>query len=210
MRKVGDYIRDARIALRLSREKLGEKTKIKLHFIDAIEKENWEALPPFPVVTGFVKSLAHALDLDEREAVAILRRDYPIKPISITPKPDVETKFVWGPKKTFLVGVGVVVFLVAGYLGFQYRKFSSPPKLIVSEPVEGQVVKAGEIQVAGLTDVDATIKVNNQPALVTEGGEWKTDIEVDKNTNSITVEALSRSGKKTVVNRKIQVQFKLP
>ncbi len=208
MRKVGDYIRGARVEQKLSREKLAEKTKIKLQFIEAVEKEDWEALPPFPVVTGFVKSIAHALELDERETVAILRRDYPIKPVNISPKPDVETKFVWSPKKTFLLGVGIVVFLVAGYLGFQYKKFSSAPKLVVSEPAEGQVVKAGEIRVAGLTDTDVTIKVNNQPALVTDKGEWAENIEVDKNTSTITIEALSRSGKRTIVNRKIQVQSK--
>lgn len=208
MRKVGDYIRSARVEQKLSREKLAEKTKIKLQFIEAVEKEDWEALPPFPVVTGFVKSIAHALELDERETVAILRRDYPIKPVSISPRPDVETKFLWSPKKTFLLGVGIVVFLVAGYLGFQYKKFSSPPNLVVREPAEGQVVKAGEIHVSGSTDADVTIKVNNQPALVTDKGEWTEDIEVDKNTNTITIEALSRSGKRTIVNRKIQVQSK--
>jgi len=206
MRKIGDFIKDARLAKRLSRKDLGEKTKIKQSFIEAIEKEEWEKLPPFPVVMGFVKSISHFLDIDDRETIAILKRDYPIKPVVISPKPDVETRFVWSPRKTFLVGVAIIVFLVAGYLGFQYKKFLSPPNLMVNEPKEGQNIKVGETHVAGTTDPDASIKVNNQPALVSDKGDWETDIDVDKNTTTIVVESLSRSGKKTIVNRKIQVQ----
>lgn len=208
MRKVGEYIRDARLKKRLSKEELGEATKIRQSFIDAIEKENWEKLPAFPVVLGFVKSISHFLDIDERETIAILRRDYPIKPVVVNPKPDIETKLVWSPRKTFLVGVGVIVLLITGYLGFQYRKFQSSPNLKVSEPTEGQIVKVGEVHVAGTTDPDVTIKINNQPALVSDQGEFGENIEVDKNTTTIIIEALSRSGKMTTINRRIQVVLK--
>ncbi|HEX6976963.1 MAG TPA: helix-turn-helix domain-containing protein [Patescibacteria group bacterium] len=208
MRKFSDFLIEARRGKGLKVSDVSEMTKIKMQFITAIENEDWEKLPPFPVVVGFVKSIAHFLNINEREAVALLRRDYPIKPVVVAPKPDMETKFVWSPRKTFATGVILIVLVVAGYLGLSYRKFSSPPRLVVSEPKEGQTVTIGTLKVLGTTDVDATVKVNNQPALVSDQGDWSTDISVDKNTTSLTIEALSRSGKTTTINRKIQVQSK--
>ncbi len=206
MRKFSEFLTEARRDRGLKVSDVSDMTKIKRQFITAIENEDWEHLPHFPVVVGFVKSIAHFLNINEREAVALLRRDYPIKPVVVNPKPDVETKFVWSPRKTFVAGVILVVLVVATYLGFQYKKFSSPPSLEVREPKERQMVKVGSLKVLGTTDVDATVKVNNQPALVDEKGDWRTDISVDKNTTDLTVVALSRSGKTTTIDRKIQVQ----
>ena len=120
------------------------------------------------MVSGFVGSIAGALKIDKRELVARLRRDYPPKKLRINPKPDVSDKFVWGPRLTFITGVGVVLLLVLSYLFFQYIRFISPPPLKVEKPQEGQVVAEPILEVLGSTDPEAVIRVNNQPVLVVE------------------------------------------
>jgi len=203
MKTIGGAIKEARTRKKYSLSKLENVTKIKKDFISALEKEDWGHLPEFPVLSGFVKSIAGALGVGEKSLLALLRRDYPPKALSINPKPDVSDKFVWSPKLTFAVGVGIVMVLVLGYLGIQYKKFISPPSLNVLEPKEEQVVKERRVKVVGKTDGDAIIKINNQPVLLDSEGNFEAEIEIFEGTNEIVVKAQSRAGKETVVRRKI-------
>ena len=207
MKTIGKLLKEARVRRRYSLDKVERETKIKKEFVDAIEKENWKVLPEYPVVVGFVKNLASSLKINESQAMAFLRRDYPPQKLSINPKPDVSKEFVWSPKLTFLVGVGAVLAVILGYLVFQYVRFVSPPELIVNEPTEGQVIDSRFLTVAGKTDTDATIRVNNQPVLINENGEFTTEIEISETTGEIEVKATSRSGKETVIRRNIKPEL---
>ncbi|QQG41995.1 MAG: helix-turn-helix domain-containing protein [Candidatus Woesebacteria bacterium] len=205
MNTIGQIIKNARVVKEYSLSRLEEITKIKKGFISSIEEENWEELPPFPTVLGFVKSIAGALEVDERTAVATLKRDYPPKKLRINPKPDVSRKFVWSPKLTFIIGVGLVFTVIFGYLAFQYTRFISPPALSVDSPVEDQIVSGNNVLVFGNTDVDVKITVNNQPVLVDNDGKFSVSMEVVPDTKEIVIQAVSRSGKMNEVRRKILV-----
>jgi cytoskeletal protein RodZ len=206
MKTIGQIIAAARISKKLSFRKLEETTKIKSVFIKAVETEKWEALPSFPTVLGFVKSLSGALEVNEKMAIAVLKRDYPPRKININPKPDVSSRFVWSPKLTFAVGIGTVVLVVLGYLGFQYAKFISPPNLTIGSPKEDQIVNGDSVLVFGSTDPDAKITVNNQPVLTDADGKFSVSLEVVQTTKEIDIIAVSRSGKINEVKRKIEVQ----
>ncbi|MGB6839208.1 MAG: hypothetical protein WBE27_03010, partial [Microgenomates group bacterium] len=123
------------------------------------------------------------------------------------PKPDVSKKFRWRPRTTFIVGITIVIMMVLGYLGFQYSRFISPPKLVVDQPQEEEVVKERILIVSGKTDLDATIRINNQPVLVDEDGDFETEIEIFEGTEEIIVKAVSRSGKDAIIRRKIKPEL---
>lgn len=208
MKTIGELIREKRKEKKISRKSLVKKTKIKEEFIKAIEKEAWRELPERAVVAGFVKNIAKTLDMDQEQAVALFRRDYPPdKNLRVNPKPDVSSEFTWSPKWTFFVGVFVVVLIILGYLGFQYSNFIQPPKLILERPAETQVVTEKDLVVEGVTDQDASVLVNNQPVIVDESGNFRTQVEIYEGTEEIVVKATSRSGKETRVVRKINVEL---
>lgn len=206
MKSIGQTLKDARIKKRLSLKNLEEITKIKSYFIDLIEQERWNSLPPFPTVLGFVKSISGVIDVDEKTATAILKRDYPPKKLSINPKPDVYSKFSWSPKLTFILGIGAFLLIVLGYLGFQYYKFISPPMLKVLSPQEGQEISEGFIKVFGTTDSDSKLVINGQPVIVDDNGKFSIDLEVVLETKEVTIESISRSGKTTTISRKIVIK----
>lgn len=207
MKTIGERLKEARSSKKFSIEKLEKETKIKGEFIKAIERQEWEKLPDFPVVQGFVKSIAQTLGVDEKGAAALLRRDYPPRELKVNPDPDVSDKFTWSPRLTFFVGIAVVTIAILSYLGYEYYQFLSPPSLKVSTPVENQVVEDATLEVAGETEADVTLRVNNQPVLVEEDGDFTTVIEISSQTEEIIVRAISRSGKETVVRRKIVPQL---
>lgn len=200
---IGEYIALARKNKFKSLSDVEKGTRIKKDFLISLEAEEWEKLPEYPVVSGFVKSIAHFLDADVDKAAALLRRDYPPKVLSMNPKPDVSKQFVWSPKLTFIAGVIAVIIIVLSYLGFQYYKFSSPPSLEVYSPKEDQEVD-NPLSVSGKTDPDAVVIVNNQSAVVSSDGLFETDINVTENLSEVNVSARSRAGRETVIIRKVK------
>jgi cytoskeletal protein RodZ len=204
MRTIGKLIADYRVNKRYSHTVLADKTKIRKEFILHIEKEEWDKLPEYPVIKGFVRNLAGALSIDPEQALAMLRRDYPPKAMNlkVNPKPDLSKKFIWNPKLTFLTGVIIVVIAFFTYLAYQYTNFIRPPSLVVEYPGESEVVDTRRLNVYGRTDNEVTSTVNSQPTVVRDG-EFNTVIEIYEETEEVVVVAKSRSGKETVVRRKI-------
>ena len=206
MNTVGQILKEARLNQSVSLSDLEKTTKIKKDFIIKIENEDWEHLPEFPVVSGFVKNIANALDLSVDNVNAILRRDYPPKKLRINPKPDISSKFTWSPKLTFAIGVSFLVLIVLGYLGIQYRKFSTPPDLMISSPKQNEITTQNKIKVSGKTTTDAIVTVNNQPITLDQDGAFITEIEITKETKNLVFKAISRSGKVTEKNVSIAVE----
>ncbi len=205
MNTIGQVLKESRLSQNISLNKLENLTKIKADFIEKIENEEWDNLPEFPVVSGFVKNISSVLNLSVDNVNAILRRDYPPKKLIINPKPDVQSKFVWSPKLTFALGVSLLVFIVLGYLLFEYNKFMASPELTINSPKENQQVMQGELVVEGKTSTDVILTVNNQLVTLDQDGNFKTKVEISTATKSLIFKAISRSGKETVIDRKILV-----
>ena len=203
MKSIGPTIKEARLRKKISLAHLENETKIKKDFLIAIEGENWAILPDLPVVTGFIKNIASVLSLNESQLTAMLRRDYPPKKLAINPRPDVSDRFTWTPRFTFFAAAGAIFVFILGYLIFQYKSFVTPPVLSVSRPKEGAIVTTGTVRVEGETDPNATVKVNNQPVLVADDGNFSVDIEIYEGTGEIVVVATSRTGRETTVRRTI-------
>ena len=203
MKTIGELIKKERVKKRSSRARLEKVTKIRKDYISAIEEEDWDKLPERPVVAGFVNSIAQALNIERKQASALFRRDYPPKKLRVSPKPDILNKFVWSPRLTFLVGIVAVIIVILSYLTIQYTRFIQPPVLEVTTPSEGQIIKENIIRVTGTTDPDASVVINNQPVIIEEYGSFLAEIEIFQETYEIVITAKSRSGKETVIRRKI-------
>ena len=68
MRKktIGEVLRLARINQGLSLEELQEKTEIQLHFLEAMEADDFDQLPSTFYARSFLRKYAWAVELDER------------------------------------------------------------------------------------------------------------------------------------------------
>lgn len=207
MKTASEVIKEARLRKKISLARLGDETKIKKEFLEAIESGEWNKLPDLPVLTGFVKNIADFLGIGQSRLVAMLRRDYPPQKLSVNPSPDVAEAFTWTPKLTFYVGAAIIGVFILGYLTFQYAHFVRPPSLSVAVPLEGATVSTPQVKVEGKTDPDTTVKVNNQPIFVNEDGSFSAEIQVYEGTGEIIITAISRTGKETTVRRTIKPEL---
>lgn len=210
MKTIGVVLKEARIRKKYSIEKVSVETKIRTEFLKAIEAEDWSKLPDYSVVSGFVKSIADFLGIGVDFASAVLRRDYPPRSFQVNPKPDLEdrVKLSWSPRLTFFLGVFLIFLVLGGYLLFQYKKFISPPFLLIREPVEGAMYTANSVNVTGKTDPEATVTVNGQPVLLSNDGSFSTELDVLPGDQKINIKSSSRSGRVTTISRTIQVAEK--
>ena len=205
---IGRFLKEGRIKKKYSKEKLGEITKIKIDFIDAIEQEIWHKLPERPVVAGFIKNISTTLGINQKQAIALFRRDYPPSILKINPKPDVTNKLLLSPRFTFIIATIMVVVAISTYLLFQYISFMKPPQVEIFAPRENQEITLNKVIVEGSTDPEASVSVNNQPTIVGKDGKFTVEIEIFGGTEEIIVSAKSRSGKESVISRKINVDLK--
>jgi len=205
MKKLGSYLKEARVKKKLTLKDLESETKIKKTFLGLIEKGVWEELPEYHTTLGFVKTVAKSLNLPEENTVALLRRDYPMEKSKglLHPKPDVKLKVSFSPKLATVFFSAMLIFLLVAYLGYQYILYISPPKLSVDVPAEGQEIFVGETEVSGKTDPDVTLSINEQRFLIDENGEFFGRLGVNENTKEIVFTARSRYGKETIVTRNI-------
>lgn len=204
MTTVGELLGQARRKKKISIRALSRTTRIKEGFLRAIEAGAWQNLPDFAVTAGFVRNFAQSVGVAADFAQALLRRDYPQRTESAKPlELKLEPRF-WTPKTTLFVVTGLTVLILAGYLVRQYLIFTAAPPLQIFQPQQNQEVQGQEVEVRGRTSPQATVRVNNQPVLVDENGNFQTQVILGGDqTSIIIVRSESRGGKTT--ERQIQV-----
>ena len=210
MLTIGNFLRRERVSSKTSLEELERKTRIRKEILELIETERWDKLPEYPVVLGFVKNISKALKVDINKSVALLRRDYPPKVISLKrqitpPSLDAKKRLIWNPKTTF-VSLSVLVFvLVLFYIFYQLKLFLTPPFLEVYSPQENQTLSDKEIELRGKASKQSTVEVNGVYVELSRDGSFVIKLSLKEGEQVISVKARSRSGKTTEVNRKVFV-----
>lgn len=74
---LGALLRSERENRGLSHEQVAQITRLRKRFLEALENEEWENLPPSVFVKGFIKSYAKALGLDEGKLLDLYKSTVP-------------------------------------------------------------------------------------------------------------------------------------
>lgn len=211
MIRVGDTLQETRTKKGLTLEQVAKATKIRVSFLQALEKGEYDKLPGPNYAHGFVKNYLEFLELPVREYVARFRREYDeneqrkLVPQGLVGKENISLKKI-SIRQMFWLG-GVVIVALFAYLLFQYRAAFWSPMLTVATPQDHAVVTGQLVEVKGATDTEAAVTVNNLPAYVDSNGQFIKEIPVFPGNVTITVKAVNTFGKVTVIQRAIQVKL---
>jgi cytoskeletal protein RodZ len=133
---LGQRLRKAREAKRLSLAAVEEATRIRQQYLEALEADQYDALPGTVFLRGFVRNYALFLGLNPEEMLALLpaqpaptvaevarrsppRGDYPMMDVPLQPAPSWLSVDV-------VVGILVIVALVAFVGWVVYRQYLGP------------------------------------------------------------------------------------
>ncbi|HSW98039.1 MAG TPA: helix-turn-helix domain-containing protein [Candidatus Saccharimonadales bacterium] len=210
MTRLGQRLKEERIAKNLTIEEVAKATKIRPQFITAIEQSNYKKLPSKAYAQGFVKNYIAFLGLPPRDSLAMFRREFnekeyvDILPESFTKRREIPLyRINW--HKTVL-GIGMIFLLLAGFLFFQYRAAIFDPSLHVSSPKENSTITDEGVSVKGSTDSNNMVTVNNYSTYVDTNGSFVKNIAVFSGKNTITIIATNRFGRKKIIERHIIVK----
>jgi cytoskeleton protein RodZ len=76
-KELGALLRNKREEMGLSYAQISEQTKLRPHFLEALENEEWDHLPSPAFVKGFIRSYARALGLSEGGLLALYQEITP-------------------------------------------------------------------------------------------------------------------------------------
>ncbi len=136
-------------------------------------------------------------EFDEREHLGVL-------PESFTrPNNSPFIRFRFGT--TGIVVILGILFIV-GFVIFQYRAAFFEPSLSVTQPAENAVLHSQNVTVAGQTDNNTTVTVNDMPVFIDANGNFRKDISLFTGNATITIKVINSFGKKTILVRHVKVE----
>lgn len=209
MIRVGQRLRQTRIDKGLTLEDAAQATKIRPSFLSAIERGEYNKLPSSSYALGFVQNYAEYLGLPKREILALFRREFDEEKIyKVLPSGFVKDKPM--PKRSFKIHQAVIPLFVAllllgGFLLYQYRAAFFNPPLTIYTPKDG-VVATSDVTVTGKTDSNVTLTINNAPVAVEDDGTFSKIVAAFPGKSQITIRALNKFGKESLVIRKVEVK----
>lgn len=210
MIQAGQRLRSQRLKKGLTFEEISKATKIKVPFLLAIEKGEYEKLPPATYAQGFVRNYASFLGMPEKEILAIFRREYnEEKVVKVLPEGLAKREEFPLRRFRFQQTAKIIIFIfiiLLGYMLFQYRYAIINPPLKVTKPTEGSVAASQTITVEGKTDPNASLFLNNDPVTLDSNGNFKKAITVFTGKSTITIKVVNYFGRETVVERHVEVK----
>jgi cytoskeletal protein RodZ len=209
--RVGEKLYEERIRKGHSLEEISKATKIKVHFLLAIENGDYKKLPSGTYVQGFVKNYAGFLGLPEREILALFKREYneeklqKVIPEGLIRQDDFPlNKFKITQALKILPFIFIALLI---YLLFQYRSAIFNPLLKISSPIENSVISSQTVMVVGKTDPNATVYVNSELAILDKSGNFKKNINLFPGKTKIIIKSVNNFNRSTTIERHVEIKI---
>jgi hypothetical protein len=209
MKTVGEILKTARVANKLSLEDISRETRINLKYLEAIEANDFHSLPPATFTKGFMQNFAKTIGLDPQNVLAIFRRDYDADERGrIIPRGLAEpVRFsfnLFTPTTTTITLSIIFGLLIVGFFVRQIIEFQSAPVLQIDIPLE-QAQVTSPVIISGKTHPQATLTVNKQPITINDNGTFSSSITLSPGEHTLVITAVGRSGKERTIQRVIFV-----
>lgn len=209
---VGELLASARQKAGYSLTEFATKTRIRAQYLQALENNEFDALPEAVFVKAYIRNYARVLGLELKPLLAILRRDYEESAKGqLIPReflyPLIKRKQFWSPVRMMVLAVITVFLVVFAYASWQWYQLNRPPELVIQSPTEAAQV-AGKITIEGQTNPDAILVINAQPVALRADGSFITDVYFPtEGPATITARVTDKKGKVTTVQRSVVVKF---
>lgn len=200
---LGEILKQARLKKEISIGDAERKTKIKMIYLEALEKNDFTILPSNTYAKAYVRSYARFLKLPEAEILSRyhFEGEYQTKQIrsEFSPKSNLRAPiFVLTPAKLTSFIIGVVIAVFAGYLWYQVSGFAAAPMIELKSPKDSKVeIEAETIEIRGSTDPGSTLYINQQPIGIDREGVFTATIHLKSGANIIEIMSKNKLGKES-------------
>ena len=199
-RRLGDVLRDARERREIDLARAERETKIRVRYLDALERGEYQELPGSVYTKGFLRNYGRYLGLDPEELVEAYRREAgeidAERRVVVAPPtaPRTPRAFVITPGALLAVFLTILVGGFAAYLVYQFVTFARTPGLVITDPPRDLASYEGtEYTIRGETEPNSRITVEglreNPEARADAEGRFEVVVGLVPGANVITITA---------------------
>jgi len=192
----------------ISIAQLSSLTGIEEKFLEALEKKEWDLLPPDIYIQGYLKKISQILEVDFKNLWELYRLEK--RKLYLSGKEDF---FPQLEKKKRFFGINFekliwsfLILLGLAYIGINLKPLFLPPKLEVISPAFDLVAFEDKIKVEGRTNAKSVF-INGKEVPIEEG-KFSYYFPLVPGLNILKIEAKNYFGRSTIVERKIIYQEK--
>lgn len=208
---IGNRIKAARKKNKISLQIAEHETKIRAHYLEAIENNNFGELPSSHR-KGFIRRYAEYVGISDIDTNLLadteLHRD--TSSLFSPKKLHKETSWVITPKVLISILVTLLIIGFVGYVGYQVRRFAAPPTLEVTKPANESVVTEESATIEGATDAGASVFIDNLQVSVDSSGHFAYPIVLRPGLNKLSIRAVNTIKKETTKTLSILYQGTQP
>lgn len=211
MKTCGEILKAARLTQGLTLEGVEKAIKIRVKYLAALEKNEYQKLPSATYIKGFLKNYSQFLGLSPEKILALFRRQFDErKNLGLLPsglvKPLNAPFFKVNPSLIFFFSLFFLMALFFGYLYREYRSFTKPPLLMVEKPKDQEVMPGKNLEILGRTDPEVTLTLNGQIIPVGKDGTFGEKITVTEGITILNFSAKNKLGKESKLSRTVKVE----
>ena len=205
---IGTKIKSLRKRQGISLDMIAGSTHIHRKYLDAFERDAYHELPDPLYARHFLKMFVEELGGDASYFIERFDEECGTCPADVTklrmPRQRIGKRLLrqW---RSILGKLGIVALaiLLLVYIGTQIHTLLSPPNLLVDSPPDDIQTTTASIMVAGQTDREVSVRVNNEPVLTDPTGRFQKQITLTRGLNIIVIDASKKYGNANTVRRSV-------
>ena len=205
---LGERLQKIREEGKLSIDTVARDTQIQKKYLQALEQGKYSLLPGPVYVESFLKKYAEylgvsvdfVLSLYHQQEKRTLKRDYQSK---FSPTPKQLPKSLITPVLVKRLVIAIVILALMSYVGFEISKIFSPPELIVETPADYITVNDNSVEVAGQTELSATLTINGKEIFIEDDGSFSESVTLKEGVNNISVSATKEKSEANIIVRRV-------
>lgn len=183
--------------------------RINKKYLEILESGEYDKLPPGTYGGSFLREYAGFLGINNKEILNFFSQ-------SKENKTDKKNKlfvqkttrgfyFLSIPKiiKNILIIIAVVVCLF--YLSFYINRIVSAPELKVVSPDDNISLNVYSVEVSGIVDQEAELRINEELILPEASGFFKKEVDLKTGLNTVIIRAKKKYSKENTIIKKILV-----
>ena len=202
---MGGRLKEVRKKKKVSLEQAEHITRIKIKYLEALEKDDVNAFPSRIYALGFARRYGDFLGFEVEKIEEDFRtefgstRNYSLKEQrgkSIVPH------FLITPKLIITTIIFIVVAGIITYIGLSVSRLSTPPSIDIISP-NSEAVDVQQIVIEGKTQDTAVVEINGQLVTVDDSGQFSQKVELTPGVNIFEIVAKNRLGRESHKTKKI-------
>lgn len=209
-KSLGEKLRYFRKRKRVNLEQAEEETKVRIRYLDALERGAYGELPANVYTLGFLAKYADFLGAPKNELIEAYRyeRGSDSGQKILAPEAQIKEKGAFLTSRTLVIlSLVLVVAAFLGYVFYALKNFTSPPNLEIESPSTETVIRQDRVEVIGKTDEGASLKINDQVVFLDDRGNFKETVKLQSGLNNIELKATNRVKKETVKVVKVLAEY---